>query len=217
MSGAIKALKRLESLNASRQRLSEISKKISRVEDGYTPSSSSAPKDWTSVYKKFSDWEDVEELQGKRVETEKKIESFNQPIDCLGHHYDHRKERLFYEQSEEAKMKECERYRLEGNFLFSEGFLEKSAEYYKIAVAYYEYCFPESDSQQAELDALRFACLCNAALCFTRLGQPRSAVASASLVINEWQKAGRHEVNRTGYAKALFRRGQALRYLDDYE
>jgi hypothetical protein len=94
-----------------------------------------------------------------------------------------------------------------GNYLIGEGMTAKAAESYKIAIAYYEYCFPEREDTQKDLDKLRHACLCNVALCYVRMGYFREAVESATVVLQETDNKN---------AKALFRRAQAYRCLDEY-
>ncbi len=125
----------------------------------------------------------------------------------MGHFHDHSKEKEFFDKSEEEKIHKCEHYRIVGNYLYGEGMIAKAAEYYKIAIAYYEYCFPDNEVTQAALDVLRHACLCNASLCYIRMGYFRQAVESAGIVLQETE----HK-----HSKALFRRAQAYRCLDEY-
>lgn len=195
-------------LEVAGRKLKEITEKITKV----TEREDSVPQDrgdWTNIYRKWGDWEDIEELTAKKALEEGKIETIStRTTDCLGHTHDHSKERLFYESSEETKFKECEKHRAMGNYLFKEGLIEKAVDNYEIAIAYYEYCFPADDAQQKSLDSLRHACLCNASLCYTRLGHLRKAVESATEVIKEC---------KTGHAKAFYRRAQAYRHLDEYK
>lgn len=118
------------------------------------------------------------------------------------------KNETFFQRPEHDKFRICEENRLLGNYLFKEGNFRKSAEHYHIAISYYEYCFPEEETDQKALDDLRHACLCNMALCFIRVGEYRKAIESANHILKE--------TNDTS-AKALFRRGQAYRMLDEYE
>ncbi|CAN0442057.1 unnamed protein product, partial [Ectocarpus sp. 13 AM-2016] len=39
------------------------------------------------------------------------------------------------------------------------------------ALIYYDFCFPDEDSQQQELDDIRQACLLNSAACFLACGE----------------------------------------------
>lgn len=194
-------------LEAAGNKLQEITNKITKVTE--KEKRILDPGDWTNVYKKWTDWEDIEELQSSKVIEEDKINQISNKTDCLGHAHDHSKEREFFEQSEEIKLQECEKYRAMGNYLFKEGLLVKAAENYQVAIGYYEYCFPVDNAQQKSLDALRHACLCNASLCYTRLGHPREAVKTASYVIDECKSAD--------HMKARYRRAQAYRHLDEFE
>ena len=94
-----------------------------------------------------------------------------------------------------------------GNSLTMEGFYSKALEHFQIALSYYEYCFPEDEEMQQELDKVHYACLCNISLCYYRMKQWRNAVQAASEVLQE-------DADNT---KALYRRAQAYRALDEYE
>lgn len=72
---------------------------------------------------------------------------------------------------------------------------------------YYEYAFPDSDAQQAEFDAVRLACLLNSSACALRLRRPTEALEHASKAVYAEPRS----------AKALFRRAQAGRALDDLD
>lgn len=126
----------------------------------------------------------------------------------MQHAHDHSKEKEFFMLPEEVKIRMCEENRQVGNYLFQQGTYTRAAERYQIAIAYYEYCFPEDEKVQEELDELRHACLCNVSLCYIRIGWYREAVEAASQVIKE---------SHQKHAKAFYRRGQAYRYLDEYE
>jgi len=86
----------------------------------------------------------------------------------MGHYHDHSEERKLFKLPEAEKMAFCEHHRLLGNALYREGHLHKAAEKYQLALSYYQYCFPEEEALQAQLDAVRLACLCNASLCMRR-------------------------------------------------
>ena len=66
---------------------------------------------------------------------------------------------------------------------------------------------PATDEDQRALDAIKQTCTCNIALCFVRIGAYREAVDMAT-------KAVRRDPR---YAKALYRRAQAYRLLDEYD
>lgn len=206
--GAMKANQQLE---AAESRLNKITDKISKFSDK-DQSSGVAKKenrDWTQAYATWEEWAEYEQLKADKTKEQQKIERLMNNIDAnMGHAHDHSKERLFFEAPEEYKFAMCERNRLLGNYLFKEGILNKAAEHYQVAIAYYEYCFPDNNDAQAKLDLLRHACLCNVSLCHRRLGNNRQAVEDAAVVITE--SKGKH-------AKAYFRRAQAYKALDEYE
>lgn len=164
--------------------------------------------DWTKTYRGWEDWNDLDELQRQKSVEESKMESLIDKKDALGHVHDHSKEREFFQLREEEKSKICESYRRMGNYLFAEGSFDRAAEMFRVAIGYYEYCFPEESERQTELDNLRCTSLCNLALCYLKLGSPRKAIEVATTVISETGNA---------YPKAYYRRGQAYRLLDEYE
>ena len=166
--------------------------------------------DWTRSYSSWNSWEDIDELQNMKLREEMKIESIQSKRDLLAHNHDHSKEREFYELADEKKIQTCEIHRLLGNHLFHEGWFSKALDHYQIAVGLYEYCFPTDAMQQEELNRLRHICLCNMSLCLMHLGLYRRAVESSSTVLREC-------TDSMVCSKALFRRAQAYRCLDEYE
>lgn len=164
-----------------------------------------AKVDWTETYSFWSKWEDTDETQQKKHENEAKS-AMDHSAAFMGHDHDHAVERKLLEFSEIEKMNFCEKHRLKGNYLFLESIFPKAAEQYQLALSYYEYCFPDDDEAQLKLESLRHACLCNISLCFYRMGHWRMALSSAAQVIEEDKDN----------AKALFRRAQAYRALDEY-
>lgn len=162
--------------------------------------------EWTKSYEMWSKWEDLDNLVEKKKNVEQRLESLLSKGDSMGHYHDHSEENKIFHKSENEKRKICEFHREKGNFLFQEGLLPKAAEQYQIALSYYEYCFPEDENSEKELNELRHACLCNISLCYYKLEFHRKAVESATLVINE----------NPVHVKALYRRAQAYRALDEY-
>lgn len=228
-----------QQLEAAEKRLSDISFKLqqanARILEADSNLSSSGRKefDWTQSYNVWSKYEDIDDLAVKKREEEDKITSLISNQQVMGHVHDHSIERQFFESSEEFKLKTCEDNRLIGNYLFSEGLFHKAAEHYQLAIAYYEYCFPEDADLQRRLNALRHICLCNISLCYIRMNALRSAAESASIVLNEVdpeklkEEEFAEDVDTADvqvdtaplsaiYVKALFRRAQAFRYLDEY-
>lgn len=167
--------------------------------------------DWTETYQYWDKYEEEPDHEGnekKKQEQEERYRSYMaQPGAFMGHDHDHAIERKLFEKSEVEKMAYCENHRRLGNYLFLECIFPKAAEQYQLALSYYEYCFPEDDDMQTELDGLRHACLCNISLCYYRMKQWRMAVQAAGQVLEE----------DSNNVKALYRRAQAYRALDEYE
>ena len=165
--------------------------------------------DWSKAYEKWDGFNTGEEEGPKAprgFEEVLKAEAEKAGPDGMGHYHDHTEERKFFEKPEDEKMRYCEKHRRCGNYLYSEGMLPKAAEQYQLTLSYYEYCFPETKEKQDHLDELRYACLCNASLCYYRLGEFRKAIAYASQVLSK----------NPQYVKALYRRARAYRGLDEY-
>jgi tetratricopeptide (TPR) repeat protein len=203
-----------QSIEEAGLKLQQLTEKLTKV-TAKQSSLQSDPKwittdksDWTRSYAFWSDWEDAEELRHEKDREEERFRKMvaEQQADFLGHSHDHSEERKFFELPEPEKMSYCERHRIQGNYLFKEGVYPKAAEQYQLALSYYEYCFPDDDFLQKELDDLRRVCLCNISLCFYRMGYWRHAIQAATQVLQEDKN----------HCKALYRRAQAYRALDEY-
>lgn len=195
-------------LREAEKKLSDVRTKITMASTQPKKSTFTANEEWTKSYAKWEKYEDMQELEEEEKKAQRRYESVMTKMDPMGHSHDHGAEKQFFEKSEEDKMKLCEYHRLMGNYLYREGLVTKATDSYKIAIAYYEYCFPDDADVQQELDELRHACLCNVALCYVRLGFFRDAIASVSHVIRETKET---------HSKAFFRRAQAYRGLDEYD
>ena len=212
MGGDVHSIRTATQLQAASARLQVVTDKLERAIEMQANTEQQQAKervrgDWTAAYSQWSDWEDTEELNSQKQLYETQMASVAEKPDFMGHYHDHGEERKFFELPEEEKMVFCERHRALGNVLFEEGLLPKATEQYKLALSYYEYCFPDIAEEQKHLDGLRHACLCNISLCYLRLNMLRQSVEAASHVIRE---DGRN-------AKAHYRRAQAYRALDEYE
>eukprot|EP01038_Epipyxis_sp_PR26KG_P017408 gene17408-24064_t len=198
-------------ISESEKRLIQIGQKIDRMQNQTMPNNKVDNKgwDWSKSYEQWSGWDDLEELKYQKVKEENKIEELIKSADAFtGHNHDHSMERKFFESPENEKIIICEHNRTLGNYLFHEGMIVKAAEHYQLAIVYYEYCFPDDKDTQARLDTLRYACLCNIALCYIRMKSFRLAIDAVNRVIQD---------TRNTHSKALFRRAQAYRHLDEYD
>jgi tetratricopeptide (TPR) repeat protein len=198
------------SLIEAEQKLVTINQQIQRLSTSIDSSCSISNKpssDWTKIYENCAKWEELESLQEQKSKEQEKIQGLLEKQDTLGHYHDHSIERQFFERPEHEKIIECERNKVLGNYLFSEGNYIDAAEHYQVAISYYEYCFPEDEKVQIELDQFRHHCLLNLALCQIRLQQYRSAIDSVNKVIQE----------NNQLLKAFYRKAVAHRHLDEYE
>jgi tetratricopeptide (TPR) repeat protein len=164
--------------------------------------------EWTKSYGNWEKWNEKEELQEKKSVEETKIDSLIAKADNLGHVHDHSEERDFFQQPESVKFEQCISYRNLGNYYCWEGDFLSAVKAFETAIGYYDYCFPEDEIKQTELDTLRVACHCNLSLCYIRMEAYRQAVESASNAVIE---------SKGKNPKAFYRRGQAYRLLDEYE
>lgn len=121
--------------------------------------------------------------------------------------HDHSAERRIYEMPLADQIRSCAEFKRVGNMFFKEGQFFRAAEKYRMCMVYYEYCFPETEEQQAELDRLRLECLLNLASCKLRTRQYDEVIDSCTQVLSKDPVS----------VKALFRRAQAHRCKDSFE
>jgi len=207
-----------EQLTAAAKSVRDIAEKLKRAEDQAADvehiEKVEAPVgwDWASSYQRFAAWEDVDDLREKKTSEEARLKTVMERQTNPGHYHDHTEERKLFDLPEEAKMALCERHRLLGNALFEEGCVHKAAESYRLALSYYEYCFPESLEHQKLLDSVRYASFCNISLCYRLMGHLRLAIEAANKALAQ---LGDASSNYNG-TKAFFRRAQAHCDLDEY-
>ena len=198
-------------------RLAEINAAINKAEGQSKAKNVSVPSqpvqksDWTKIYADADNFAKMDSLLQEKSNMETSMEALMNKQEVFNHVHDHSKERAFFELSEGEKFIHCENYRKIGNALFKEGNYERAADRYMVAIAYYEYCFPDSEGGQRQCDHAKLSALCNVALCHTRLGRYRQAIVSAKQVL---QCEGCDSVHT---AKAYYRMAQAYRLLDEYE
>lgn len=88
--------------------------------------------DWTNTYQYWNKWEDIDELKLQKENEASRLNNFIEENNFMGHCNDHTEERKFFELPENEKLLYCERHRLLGNYLYSEGMLPKAAEQYQL-------------------------------------------------------------------------------------
>lgn len=125
----------------------------------------------------------------------------------FGCNSDHSDEQRIFDMSAERQMSACVRFKNVGNMLFREGQYERAREKYRKAIVYYEYAFPEEEALQEKMDNVRFLCLLNMAACQLKLRQLREALSSLNQALHA----------RPNSAKALYRRAQVWRHLDEFQ
>ncbi|CAN0321519.1 unnamed protein product, partial [Ectocarpus fasciculatus] len=124
---------------------------------------------WTHTYDKWDGWQDPEELAKKREEEENRAKSYRENHMACAH--DRSAERKVMEMPIEEKISACRDFKQRGNLFHAEGQYRRGALQYRQALIYYDFCFPDEDSQQQELDDIRQACLLNSAACFLACGE----------------------------------------------
>eukprot|EP01039_Chlorochromonas_danica_P003226 gene3226-3533_t len=191
-------------------------------------------EDWTSIYDKCSTWQELDDLQAKRMAEEERIHSLQSKQETLsGHYHDHHEERAFFDLPEDVKAAKCFAERDVANYLVSEGNFSKALDRYQTAISYAEYCFPTEDKDEEALDACRRRCWSNLALCQIQLGLHRNAIESASRLLAELPPLPPSAPTTTTTtsttslpidssvitiaAEAFYRRAVAHRYLDEYD
>ncbi|CAM9487046.1 unnamed protein product [Scytosiphon promiscuus] len=124
---------------------------------------------------------DPDEAIKKREEEEKRAKSFRENHMACAH--DRSAERKVMEMAIEDKLSACRDFRRRGNLFHAEGQYRRGALQYRqashlypiadspAALIYYDFCFPDDESQQQELDDIQQACLLNSAACFLACGE----------------------------------------------
>lgn len=186
-------------------------------------------EDWTAIYEKCSAWQELDDLQAKRIAEEERIHSLQSKQETIsGHYHDHHEERAFFDLPEDVKAAKCFAERDVANYLVSEGNFSKAVDRYQTAISYAEYCFPTDDKDEEALDSCRRRCWSNLALCQIQLGLHRNAIESASRLLAELPPLPQPVPTTTSSlpidssmitiaAEAFYRRAVAHRYLDEYD
>ena len=166
-----------------------------------------APKvDWVAAYDRWHDFEDLEELEQREKTARDKAAAAasSAPQSCS---HDHSQEQAVYDMSTGDKIVACRRFKGIGNLYFREGQWARAIGQYDLALAYFDYAFPDTDEEAAALDDVRFDCLLNSASAFLRIKDRKEALSRATQAT----------MMREGHPKALFRRAQVHNALDNLE
>ena len=168
--------------------------------------------DWTKSYQYWSQWSgddansDTEILGGAAFKNEKKLQELNGKI-ISKHSHNHTDEKSFYEKSEKEKLDICSCHHLLGDYLSHEGDVNGAIEQYKLVISYSLYCFPDSEIDQHQMEAIKRDCLCSISLLLRCIGEYRAAADYASRAISDCPN----------FELAYLHRSQAYRELDEYD
>lgn len=95
-------------------------------------------------------------------------------------------ERRVFEMSTTDKLRHCRMFKQLGNMFHREGQYYRAAGQYRKCLVYYEYAFPDTEEEQAELDQLRLESLLNLCACKLKTKQYDEVVEFASQVSEIW-------------------------------
>eukprot|EP00752_Nemacystus_decipiens_P012442 g11023.t1 len=160
---------------------------------------------WTHTYDKWDGWQDPDEVAKKREEEEKRAKSYRDNHMACAH--DRSAERKVMEMPIEEKIVACRDFRRKGNLFHKEGQYRRGALQYRQALIYYDFCFPDEDSQQQELDDIRHACLLNSAACFLACGELDQTLDCCYQAL----------MTEPDNVKALYRRAVVYRMRDQFK
>ena len=138
---------------------------------------------------------------------QKNSQPSSRPHSHHGCSQDHSKEIQIFEKSNKDKLAAIEALRSEGNKKFKAGFFEEALGSYRLALAYFDYSFPEGDSEQAAFDNAKIKCHLNVAATLEKL-------KLWNKVASECEHALRIE---SGNSKALYRMANAQVQMDQFE
>eukprot|EP01055_Gregarina_sp_Pseudo9_P000202 Gregarina_sp_Pseudo_9__201@NODE_1130_length_1854_cov_5_503581_g1057_i0_p1_GENE_NODE_1130_length_1854_cov_5_503581_g1057_i0NODE_1130_length_1854_cov_5_503581_g1057_i0_p1_ORF_typecomplete_len592_score149_25ANAPC3/PF12895_7/1_2e05DUF3856/PF12968_7/0_00022TPR_19/PF14559_6/8_6e03TPR_19/PF14559_6/0_4TPR_19/PF14559_6/0_005TPR_16/PF13432_6/0_033TPR_16/PF13432_6/0_078TPR_1/PF00515_28/3_2TPR_1/PF00515_28/1_7TPR_1/PF00515_28/6PAN_1/PF00024_26/0_0059TPR_2/PF07719_17/2_7TPR_2/PF07719_17/2e02TPR_2/PF07719_17/ len=121
--------------------------------------------------------------------------------------HDRSKERALFNRPTEEKLKMAKRFRLEGNVAFEEKDYQLASVNYQKALLYYEYTFPESDSQEKDFNENKLSAHLNLAAAKLNLQEYREC-------ISQCYQATRLD---SQCLKAYYRKAQAHLALDEFD
>ncbi len=152
-----------------------------------------------------ADEEQRDELRQKKAQADAAARQAMRRLP-FGCNSDHSDEQRIFDMPSERQIANCVRFKNLGNMYFREGQYERAREQYRRALVYYEYAFPDDDAIQSQLDTVRYLCCLNMATCQLKLKEYREALSSLYQALQ----------HKPDSAKALDRRAQVFRHLDEY-
>jgi len=178
----------------------------------------SSRNDWTETYRKWDEWEDVEELEANIFTAKRKIDKIKKRRDksksnchpgyCCSSK-NRSKERRVAQMSTKERLKKMISFRKDvGNKCFKNEEFAQALLWYRKSLLYFEYSFPENKKEEMVLQKERLLCLLNIAACCLHVKDFRQCVEVCSEAL---------EISKGNSVKALFRRAQAYRNIHKIE
>jgi FK506-binding protein 4/5 len=154
-------------------------------------------------------WQDTEDLASEVAAVEEaqrdQIRQLQSMTGCGSH--DKSAERRVANLTFKDRMMEMGAFMEQGNALYDEGQYGRAVHKYKRVMVYYEYGFPETDSEERAADAVRLHALTNTAACLLKIGEYGEGIESC-------KQALRMEEDNV---KTLYRRAVMYRKRDEFE
>ena len=171
--------------------------------------------DWTTMYKKWEKWEDVDEINNSLLEDKKKILNIKsktkmrmQSSSCGCASKDRYEERRVAQMSTIEILKNMTSFRKKyGNACFDKGYFTQALQWYEKALNYFEYSFSQGE-EKLKVHHERLLCLLNAAACFIHLKKFQKCIEYCTDALR--MSDGKN-------MKALFRRAVANRCCGNFE
>jgi len=182
----------------------------------WEPFKDSQLSSWTSTYEKWDKWEDIEEIEEQLKNERQKLTDLRAKSDtqrpsivpCCRGSQDRRAERKVARMTTKNRLQHMKSFRSKGNIHFKKGKHSSALQWYTKSLIYYEYCFPIDAEEKKVINRERRCCLLNCAACYLQQKQYNKCIEHCTEAL---------DLSAGLSAKALFRRSQAYRYLDDFD
>jgi tetratricopeptide (TPR) repeat protein len=188
-------------------------------------------KDWTNIYDKWNNWEDIEELSSSIKTTKQKLSKLKKNHEmtnrkkknngndnnafgnfCCSSSQNRIAEKKVIQMSTKKRLEHMQSFRKDhGNAEYEKGNYVKAYKWYDKSLIYYEYCFMSSGEEKKEVEEERLLCLLNIAACYLALKRYQDCVETCNEAMEVSTSYNQRKV------KALFRRAQAYRYLNNFQ
>ena len=213
----------LQSLQTSIQNLT--SRLVKRKEVDKSNSTSQCNSlDWTNVYKKWDEFEDIEEIKMEIQKSKQKFGKLKKNYDMTQRKKDKNKtsfccsssnrndERRVVMMTTKERLEYMQSFRCDhGNVEYEKGCFASARKWYDKALIYYEYCFMSSGTEAKQVEHERLLCLLNMAACDIAMKNYNDCIETCCEAL-EVAKDKNHET-----VKALFRRAKAYRLTHNFQ